>query len=188
MDFEYSETQQILRDTVTRYVRNEHSFEQRAAILAGGRQAVDKTWKAFAELGVAAIPVPEAHGGIDGGAHDIAVVMEAIGRGLLTLPYVPTVVLGSALVRALGNESQQSEMLTAIAAGERRVALAHSEPGMRYDLLPIATTVTHCSRRLSAGWQKSRRARRRCGRLFSLSPFSTEPRYGCSPCRRVRRG
>jgi alkylation response protein AidB-like acyl-CoA dehydrogenase len=140
MDFKLSDEQTQLRDSLLRYVQKDYAFERRKAILKSADGYDRGAWKAFADMGLAALGLPEEHGGLPGTAVDTMVVMEVFGRGLVVEPYLATVVLGAGLVAALGSKEQQAAILPEVAAGERLLALAHGETAARYDLNHVATT------------------------------------------------
>lgn len=148
MNFNFSEEQQQLRDTLDRYVRKDYGFEKRRGILHSDSGWSAEVWAQLADLGVLAVGLPEEHGGLGGGPFDTLLVMEALGRGMVVEPYLATVVLGAGLVARAGSEAQQAEILPAVASGERRLALAHYERGGRYDLSRIETA----ARRDGDGW------------------------------------
>jgi len=139
MDFELKPEQEQLRDMLQRYVRKDYAFEARRRIIASPEGFSREVWSAFAELGLLGIGIPEEHGGIGGDAVDTFVVMESIGTGLVVEPYVTTVVLGAGLVRDAGSAAQKAAVLPKVAAGEALIALAHDEPGSRYELDQVAT-------------------------------------------------
>jgi len=140
MDFELKAEQEQLRDMLQRYVRKDYAFEARRKIVATAEGFSREVWKTFAELGLTGIGIPEEHGGLGGDAVDTFVVMESLGTGLVVEPYLPTVVLGASLVRDAGSAAQKASILPAVAGGEMLLALAHFEPGGRYDMDRVATT------------------------------------------------
>jgi alkylation response protein AidB-like acyl-CoA dehydrogenase len=140
MDFKLTDEQQQLRDTLVRFVQKDYGFEQRKAILKSPEGISRAAWKQFAEMGLTALGLPEAHGGIAGNAVDTMVVMEVFGRGLVVEPYLATVVLGAGLVAELGSDAQQSAILPKVAEGAILLALAHDEPNTRYELNHVAAT------------------------------------------------
>lgn len=141
MDFNFSEDQGLLRDSITRFLADKYSFDHRTGILASAAGWSRDAWAQFAELGLLAAPLPEAHGGLGGGPIDVLVVMEAFGAGLVVEPYVPSVVIGGGFLTAAGSEAQQSEHLPALAAGERLLAAGLYEPKGRYNLAHVETSV-----------------------------------------------
>src|SRR5687768_17002673 len=98
MDFNFSDEQQALRDTLRKFIRKDYSFEKRRAILKSADGFSRDVWKQFADLGLLGLTLPEAHGGLGGTPEDTLVVMEELGRGLVVEPYLPTVVLAAGLI------------------------------------------------------------------------------------------
>lgn len=138
MDFSVTETQDMLRDSVSRLLRERFTFDDRKKAIAAGDHGA--LWRAYAELGLFGVEISEAHGGIGGGFADLAIVLEAMGRGLTIDPYMPTVLLGAALVQRAGSEAQQARLLPAVAEGGLKIALAHSEATARYETARIAAS------------------------------------------------
>ena len=139
MNFKFSEEQDALRDTLQRFIRKDYGFEKRREIMRSPEGYSREVWRQLAELGVLALTIPEAHGGLGGNAVDTLVVMEELGRGLVVEPYLSTVVLGAGLIARAGSEEQKAGRLPRIAAGERLLAFAHYEPNARYGLTQVAT-------------------------------------------------
>jgi len=140
MNFQLTDEQQQLRDTLTRFVQKDYTFEKRKAILKSKAGFSRDVWKQFADMGLLAIGLPEEHGGLGGAAIDTQVVMEALGRGMVVEPYLATVVLSAGLVARIGNAKQKAALLPGVASGEKLLAFAHYEPNARYDLSAVTTT------------------------------------------------
>jgi len=140
MNFDLTEEQQMLNDSLRRFVSNEYGFDKRGEIINSGKGTDPATWAALAEMGLLGFTFPEDYDGLGGNAVDTMVVMENFGRGLVVEPYLATVVLAGGLIRDLGNDARKSDALPAIATGERLMAFAHSEPGARYNLEHVNTT------------------------------------------------
>jgi len=140
MDFDLTKEQQLLNDAVHRFVAKEYSFAAREAILDSKEGWSREIWAKLAELGLLGLQVPEEHGGMGGANVETMLTMNALGRGLLLEPYLPSAILATALVRDQGSPAQKEELLPAMAAGERIAVPAHGEPGARHDLARVATT------------------------------------------------
>jgi pimeloyl-CoA dehydrogenase small subunit len=140
MDFSYTEEQTLLRNSVSKYLADKYTFDSWRKFTRSdlGRDAAH--WTQFAELGLLAAPLPEAYGGLGGGAVDALVVMEEFGKALVVEPYVPTVVIGGGFLKHGGNDAQKSEWLNKIATGETMMAFAFAEPKGRYNLADLTTT------------------------------------------------
>ena len=132
MDFNFSDDQEQLREAVGRWVEKAYPFDRRrAAIAAGG---FDRTTHCeLAELGLTALCVPEAHGGLGLGAVESMVVMEQLGRGLVLEPLAQTLMVSTVLSHCAPADVQ-AHWLPRIASGEALVVLAHQERNARYAL------------------------------------------------------
>ena len=140
MDFELSEEQRLLQESVGRLLTNRYGFEQRTAYMKEPGGFSRALWKQYADLGVLALPFAEEDGGIGGGAVDVMIVMEALGRALVLEPYLATVVLAGGVLRHAGSKAQRASLIPKIADGSLILALAHSERQSRYDLADVATS------------------------------------------------
>src|SRR5499426_480259 len=140
MDFSLTEEQQLLRDTIARFVANEYSFEQRKGIVGSAKGWSDKVWSKFAEMGLLGVPFAEANGGFGGGGVDLMVVAQELGRGMVVEPYLSTVVLAGGLVELAGTTAQKRDIVPGIIKGKWLLALAHGEPQSRYDLHDVAAS------------------------------------------------
>ncbi|MCC6657981.1 MAG: acyl-CoA dehydrogenase family protein [Rhodocyclaceae bacterium] len=139
MDFNYTDEQNALRDTLTRFIAKDYPFEARRALAKSDEGFSRDHWKQFAELGLLALPFPEDFGGMNGNAVDTLLVMETFGRGLVLEPYLSTVIVAGGLIRDAGSAAQKEAILPAIAGGELMLALAHYEPGARYEVSRVGT-------------------------------------------------
>lgn len=139
MDFNFTEEQQLLADTVRRFVREHYSFEARREILKSKEGWSRDLWQQLAGLGVTALNVPETHGGLGGGPVETMLVMNALGEGLVLEPFLSAAVITPALLNQIGDEKAAADLLPAIAAGERIVIVAHQEPKTRGELNHVAT-------------------------------------------------
>ncbi|GAC1561022.1 MAG: pimeloyl-CoA dehydrogenase small subunit [Beijerinckiaceae bacterium] len=139
MDFDFSEEQRLLKESLDRFIADKYDFEKRKTYAHGDTGYALENWKQFAELGLLAIPFAEEHGGFGGGPIETMIVMEAFGRGLALEPYLATVVLGGGLLRHGASDAQKSELIPKIATGDLRLAFAHSERQARYDLADVET-------------------------------------------------
>lgn len=137
MDFDFTEDQQALRDAVRRFVDKDYAFERRVQIeRAGGFDRA--AWDGLAGLGLTALAVPEAHGGLGFGAVEAMVVMEELGRGLVLEPIAQGALIAPAVL-SRAPDALQAAWLPRIAGGEALVVLAHQEAKSRYRLNRVAT-------------------------------------------------
>ena len=134
-----TDEQRLLKDSLERFRQQDYAFEKRKVQLAKLGAKDDPVWARFAELGWLAATLPEDHGGLGGSHADLALMMEQFGRGLVTSPFVPTVVLGATALRLAGSAAQKSEILAGVAEGRTRLALAYLEPPGQADPAIVAT-------------------------------------------------
>ena len=137
MDFSLSEEQQLLKDSVDRFIREEYELSKRRALVASNDGYSKENWSKMAELGWLAASLPEEYGGFGGGPVDTMVVMESFGRGLVVEPYYATVVLGGTAVQQGGADALKQELLPQMAEGKLKMAFAYAEKQARYDLHDI---------------------------------------------------
>lgn len=147
MNFELTEDQTLLADSVRRMIERHYDFDARRKIIASAEGFSAEVWSTLAELGLLGLAVREDNGGFGGGANDLVPVMEAIGEGLLVEPFAETVATARLVERA-GNAAQRAAVLPAVVEGSARLALAWAERASRYDLHGIATR----ARRDGEGW------------------------------------
>ncbi len=137
MNFDFTEDQLALRDTVRKWVQKDYGFEHRRAIARAGAFS-GEIWHALSELGLLGLLIPEEHGGLDLGPIEAMVVMEEFGRALLLEPYAQGGLIAPHLLVQAPQPLRQ-RLLPEIAAGETLVVLAHQEPAARYRLAHVTT-------------------------------------------------
>jgi alkylation response protein AidB-like acyl-CoA dehydrogenase len=135
MDFNFKEEQRQLADALKRWIARDYGWETRRAIVQSEQGSSNAAWAQLAELGLTALPLPEAQGGFDGSAVDMFVVMQELGRGLVVEPYFATV-LGAEFLKLGGGHAS---LLERVATGELKLACALGERQSRHDLRDIAT-------------------------------------------------
>jgi alkylation response protein AidB-like acyl-CoA dehydrogenase len=147
MNFDYNEEQQLLADSVRRFIQKDYEFEARRKIVACAEGYSEKVWGTFAAMGLTGIPFSPDYGGFGGGAIDLMSVMEAFGEGLVVEPYLATL-LGAQCVARAGSDTQKKSILSQVVEGKLKMAFAFSEQGARYDLAPAAVT----AKKVGGGW------------------------------------
>jgi len=146
MNFEHSEDRRMLADSLNRFIAEQYAFDTRDRIAKSPEGFSADIWRRFAELGVIGALFGEADGGFGGGGFDIAVVFEALGRGLVVEPLLGAVMAGEA-ISAAGNETQKA-LLAEIIGGTTIATLAHDEAGSHYELARVETRAA----RSADGW------------------------------------
>lgn len=142
MNFEFTEEQGMLRDSVARFVQDSYDFDTRCKIAASDEAMSRANWQTFAELGWLSVPFAEEHGGFGGNPVDTMVMMEEFGKGLVLEPYLATVLLFGGLLQRGGTVEQQAELIPRIIEGGCLGAFAYLERQSRYELADIKTTAS----------------------------------------------
>lgn len=142
MDFNLSDEQNALKDSLAKFIDRDYTFDERWKIIKSTEGWSRTHWNQLAEIGLMALPVAEADGGLGGTGVDTMLVMEELGRGLVVEPYLGCVILPAALIRAAGGETQRAALSEGLASGETLYAFAHTEPGQRYERNAVALTAT----------------------------------------------
>ncbi len=137
MNFEHTEDRRMLADSLNRFISEQYAFDARDRIAKSAHGFSKDIFQQFAELGVIGALFSEADGGFGGGGFDIAVVFEALGRGLVIEPLLGAVMVGEA-ISAAGTEAQK-EKLGDIINGVSVAAFAHDEADTHYERTRVAT-------------------------------------------------
>ncbi len=140
MNFELSEEQQLLQDSVARFVQDNYELENRTKLVASKNGFSEDHWNTMAELGWFSLPFAEAQGGFGGNQIDTMVVMEQIGKGLVLEPFFASIVLGGGVLKRAGNEAQLNELVPGVIDGSKQLTLAYAEEQSRFDLHDVTTT------------------------------------------------
>ena len=138
MDFNFSEEQRLLGESVERFVQNDYTFAARQKTVADELGFDRRHWKTFADLGWLGVPFAESDGGFGGGPIEVMLLMERFGRGLVTEPYLSTVLLAGRAIALAGSAAQKERWLTRIVAGSLFGAYAVAEPQSRFNVCDIA--------------------------------------------------
>ncbi len=141
MDFDFTEEQRLLRDSVGKLFASRYAdFEKRKAYAKLPEGFDRAVWAEYAEAGLLALPFDEAQGGFGGGPVETMIVMEEIGKALALEPYLAAIVFAGAVLRHGSSAAVRDEVIPALAAGETIVAVAHTERSSRHDLEDVTTT------------------------------------------------
>ncbi|WP_168788659.1 acyl-CoA dehydrogenase family protein [Paraburkholderia aromaticivorans] len=146
MNFQHTEDRRMLADSLNRFIADQYPFNVRDHIAQSEEGFSLDMWKRFCELGIVGAFFDESVGGFGGDGVDIAVVFEALGRGLVVEPFLDVLIVGRALARA-GNQVQRG-IVAKLIDGDTIAALAHDEPGSHYEPARVATRAV----RNDKGW------------------------------------
>jgi pimeloyl-CoA dehydrogenase small subunit len=138
VNFDYTEEQQLLADSLRNFLAKNYTFEARKAILESAMGYSEQVWATFAEMGLLGLPFANEYGGFAGNAVDLLSVMEALGESLVVEPYLATVGLGGQFVARGGTDTQKTAILPALVEGRLKLAFAQTERSARYNLAHVA--------------------------------------------------
>ena len=142
MNFEFSEEQTMIKDSVSRFVREQYDFDTRRGIIESDDGISREFWSMFAELGWLSVPFAEEYGGFGGTVVDIAAVMEEMGKGIVVEPYSSTVVVFGGLLSASTNSALKEQVIPSIIEGTCLGSFAYMEPQSRYEMSDVSTAAT----------------------------------------------
>jgi alkylation response protein AidB-like acyl-CoA dehydrogenase len=140
LNFEFSDEQRQLHDAVERYLNEEYGFDRYQSIKRSDAGWDTSIWRGLADLGVLAIAVPVAQGGLGFGPLETLAMMGDCGRSLLLEPVLSSAVIATAALRALADETPAAELLSGMATGEKIAVLAHFESGARFESQWVSTS------------------------------------------------
>jgi alkylation response protein AidB-like acyl-CoA dehydrogenase len=140
VDFSYTDVQQMLQDSVQKFVQKSYDFDTRNTILNSEQGYSAENWQLFADLGWLAVPFSEEDGGLGGSAVDLMVIMEEFGKANLIEPYTAGAVLSGSLVAELATGDAKTTLVEGIIGGELLLASAFAEPGSRFNPGSVATS------------------------------------------------
>ncbi len=139
MDFSYNDEQQMLRDSVSKFVHQDYDFDSRRKIVDSETGYSKEHWALFAELGWLMVPFSEDDGGLGGSAVDLMLVMEEFGKGMVVEPFLNTAVIGGGLIADAGSDVQKQDLLPSVMEGQLQLAFAFTEAQSRYNLADVDT-------------------------------------------------
>ncbi|WP_321813077.1 MULTISPECIES: acyl-CoA dehydrogenase family protein [unclassified Paraburkholderia] len=151
MDFNYSEEQQMLADSLRRLIETDYGFARRRTIMRAGASFDRGMWATLAEMGVLGLTIPAAFSGFEESAATQLVVQRELGRGIVLEPVIPCAVIAAAILTRYGSDAHKAHWLPAIATGQRVLTAAWLEPASRYRVDAAQCTAT----RAGAGWELS---------------------------------
>lgn len=138
MNFELSDEQRMLQETLSRLLREQYPFETRQKLLQSPQGFSREIWRRYAELGILGVPFAPELGGFGGSGIELMLVAKEFGRALALEPYLATIVLGGTLLATIDSQAARN-LLEETISGQILLAFAHWEPGERYNGALLAT-------------------------------------------------
>ena len=140
MNFELSEEQKMIQQSVERFVQENYDLPKRVEISSKDPGYSKDYWDSMAELGWLGLPFNEEDGGFGGNQIDTLVIMEQFGKGLVLEPFLANIVLGGGAIQIGGSEELKKEILPSLIEGTKQITLAYAEQQSRFDLEDVATS------------------------------------------------
>ncbi|HTF75002.1 MAG TPA: pimeloyl-CoA dehydrogenase small subunit [Bradyrhizobium sp.] len=148
MDFDLSEEQRLLKESVDGLLSSSYDFDARKKYAAEKGGWSKSAWSKLAEQGLLGLPFSEDDGGFGAGPIETMIVMEALGKALVLEPYLATVVIGGGFLRRGGSAEQKAKYIPGIIDGSKTFGFAQLEKNSRYDLQDVSAT----AKKKGAGW------------------------------------
>jgi len=155
MNFELSDEQRMISESVERFVTENYDLESRMAASNSEQGFSSDNWSAMAELGWLALPFSEEEGGFGGNQIDVMVIMEQFGKGLVVEPYLASIVMGGGALRRCGSAALKEAIFPGVIDGSCQLAFAYAEHQARFDLDDVTTTARIDGDQLVINGQKS---------------------------------
>ena len=155
MNFELSEEQRMIQQSVERFVEDNYDLNSRVALSSSSPGFSTEHWHSMAELGWLGLPFEEEDGGFGGNQIDVLVVMEQFGRGLVVEPYLASIVMGGGALKRGGTNALKSEILPQVIQGNLQLAFAYAEEQSRFDLDDVMTSARKEGENFVLNGQKS---------------------------------
>ena len=140
MNFELSEEQKMIQQSVERFVQDNYDLNTRISLSANDCGYSSDFWKSMAELGWLGLPFDESDGGFGGNQIDVLVIMEQFGKGLVLEPYLASVVMSGGALKKGASESLKNEILPGLIEGTKQLSFAYAEQQSRFDLEDVITS------------------------------------------------
>ena len=139
MNFELSEEQKMIQQSVERFVQENYDLSNRIKISSEDPGYSKEYWSSMAELGWLGLAFDEEDGGFGGNQIDTLVLMEQFGKGLVLEPFLANIVLGGGAIKRGGSASLKESIIPSLIDGSLQLTLAYAEEQSRFDLEDIAT-------------------------------------------------
>jgi alkylation response protein AidB-like acyl-CoA dehydrogenase len=139
MNFELSEEQKMIQQSVERFVQENYDLSNRIKISSEDPGYSKEYWSSMAELGWLGLAFDEEDGGFGGNQIDTLVLMEQFGKGLVLEPFLANIVLGGGAIKRGGSAALKESIIPSLIDGSLQLTLAYAEEQSRFDLEDIAT-------------------------------------------------
>jgi len=155
LDLSFTEDQELIQESVEKYIRDNYDSEKRRNIIDNSKGYDEKTWQTFSDLGWLALPFPEKVGGYGGGLVELMILMKNFGRGLVIEPYMSSIVLSGNVLCFSPESEKRDSILSALLEGNKKVSFAFAENGSRFNPFDVSTTANYNSNKWKLNGHKT---------------------------------
>lgn len=155
MDLSFTEDQELIQESVEKYIRDNYKSEKRRNIIENSKGYDEKTWNTFSDLGWLALPFPEKVGGYGGGLVELMILMKNFGRGLVIEPYMSSIVLSGNILNFSPESEKRDSILSALLEGNKKVSFAFAENGSRFNPYDVSTIANYNSNKWELNGHKT---------------------------------
>ena len=139
MNFELSEEQKMIQQSVERFVQENYDLTNRVKISSEDPGYSKEYWSSMADLGWLGLAFDEEDGGFGGNQIDTLVLMEQFGKGLVLEPFLANIVLGGGIIKRAASPAIKESIIPSLMEGKLQITLAYAEEQSRFDIEDVAT-------------------------------------------------
>jgi len=139
MNFELSEEQKMIQQSVERFVQENYDLTNRVKISSEDPGYSKEYWGSMADLGWLGLAFDEEDGGFGGNQIDTLVLMEQFGKGLVLEPFLANIVLGGGIIKRAASSAIKESIIPSLMEGKLQITLAYAEEQSRFDIEDVAT-------------------------------------------------
>ena len=139
MNFELSEEQKMIQQSVERFVQENYDLTNRVKISSEDLGYSKEYWGSMADLGWLGLAFDEEDGGFGGNQIDTLVLMEQFGKGLVLEPFLANIVLGGGIIKRAASPAIKESIIPSLMEGKLQITLAYAEEQSRFDIEDVAT-------------------------------------------------
>jgi len=127
MEFSLTEEQRLIKKAARDFLKRECPSDLVREMEEDDKDFSSVLWHKIAELGWQGLIFPIEYGGSEGSLLDLIILLEEMGKFLVPIPFLPTVILGGLPILYGGTEGQKEKVLPKMANGELVLSMAFTE-------------------------------------------------------------
>ena len=155
MDLAYTIEQDMLAESIQRFIATEYDLSNRKALVASDLGYSAQHWQTFAQLGWLGMSIPESYGGLGGDLVDTMIMFEEFGKALVLEPTLSSLVLFAGALELAGSDAQKHQHLPALGTGDLTGCLAYVESDAPTNFNQVSTTAVQAEEQYRLNGTKS---------------------------------